>query len=77
MSDRPAATEAALVLDWLVDLNHGDLNHGDLDQSDPDLSALIDEARRQLAAGDEVTAWDCIEAALAAVEAHWLPAIRG
>lgn len=67
MSDRPAATEAALVLDWLVDL----------DQSDPDLSALIDEARRQLAAGDEVTAWDCIEAALAAVEAHWLPAIRG
>ena len=67
MSDRPAATEASLVLDWLADMDHGDA----------DLSALLGEARRLLAAGDEVAAWDRIEAALALVEAHWLPAIRG
>jgi len=43
----------------------------------PDLTELIGEARRLLAAGDEVAAWDRIEIALARVEAQWLPAARG
>lgn len=66
MSDRPATAEAALVLDWLAAMEQGG----------PDLGALIDEARRLLAAGDAVAAWDRIEIALARVEAHWLPAAR-
>ena len=66
MSDRPAAAEAALVLDWLADMEPGG----------PDHSALIDEARRLLATGDAAAAWDRIEVALAQVEAHWLPAAR-
>jgi hypothetical protein len=66
MSDRPAAAEASLVLDGLADMERGG----------PDLTALIDEARHLLSAGDEAGAWDRIEVALARVEAHWLPAAR-
>jgi len=66
MSNRPATAEAALVLERLADM----------ERDGPDLTELIGEARRLLAAGDEVAAWDRIEIALARVEAHGLPAAR-